>query len=989
MPTEIFSIGLDNSEFKKSLNESISKYKDLQKSSETALEASQNAFNKFSLAKPMAELAKLKSLFKEYMVLGGINTTEADKAIDEILKDKDKLQKALSNIKGEIHLVTDPNEQAKLLNVINQAEKAMEELGAASNTTSKKVSAIGGNADKLVPLRSQIRALKLEMQGLEDAGQEGSKRFQDLEIKAARLTDRMGDQQARIKILSSDTLKFDFGLSAINLATNGYQAITAAMQLFGSENEDVIKAMQKLQAITALTNSLKEIQNLLLKEGTFLTAGSALANNAYAASQRVIALAVGTSTGAMKAFKLALLATGVGALIVGLGFLVAKLSEVNKTSKETAESQKNLAEFNKEVASSAGKEITQLDILRGKIENVNLPMGVRLGAIKDIKKEFPTYFDGLSNEALLAGKVADAYDKASAAIIRKATANAASKQLEALADKKFALERKQTDDENKFLNEFENARATSTTVTGGGFGGGTTVSSTKEQEKLAAARRYQPIKEANRKALDDIKKDQDFYTKKIFENTDLKTEGKTTSTAKSSTAKVANTTKEVNKVVITEQDKLNKELERQEFIFNQNRLNDLIEFEKNKQKILLDATLDTEEKRKAALDAEQKKFDRKSLADEISYENFKISTLQKFRTKVNVEKQLNDAISNKAVKTTQLTEILNPVEAEKAKTEEVTDIERAEFDKKISELELQIAKLTGKSGGKDKGKKSGIDNFTTNLGYFETIFNSVVDGYKKIADAESNWLNKSVEIQRQRYNSAYELAKLGNSQYLAEEEKRLRETEKRRDAAARKQLQLDAILQGSQILLAAAGAAAQIAKPGAGPAAVIGGIAAIIGAIASGIALAKQLQAAQPKFKMGTDKFGSDKLSGGYDTPHNAELHGGEGIIQAYDGTADAFRPTIEFIRRNKKKAGAVNDFVRGINGGVNYKAIQNAVENKNYNLQFRTDALEDKLTKIERGLLFLGQNIASLQPKVVFDEQGLHTMYNTLNLDNLKKTMA
>ena len=126
--------------------------------------------------------------------------------------------------------------------------KDLEELGAAGTTASQKIDSVGGNSEKLVPLRTQIKNLKLEMQALEDAGEDGSKRFQDLEIQAARLTDRMGDQQARIRILSSDTLKFDFGLSAMNLATNGYQAITAAMQLFGTENEDVIKAMQKFTA---------------------------------------------------------------------------------------------------------------------------------------------------------------------------------------------------------------------------------------------------------------------------------------------------------------------------------------------------------------------------------------------------------------------------------------------------------------------------------------------------------------------------------------------------------------------------------------------------------------------------------------------------------------------------------------------------------------------------------------------------------------------
>jgi hypothetical protein len=48
------------------------------------------------------------------------------------------------------------------------------------------------------------------------------------------------------------------------------------------------------------------------------------------ATQKAYAFVMGTSTGAMKAFKLALIGTGIGALVVGVGLLIANFDKVKK-----------------------------------------------------------------------------------------------------------------------------------------------------------------------------------------------------------------------------------------------------------------------------------------------------------------------------------------------------------------------------------------------------------------------------------------------------------------------------------------------------------------------------------------------------------------------------------------------------------------------------------------------------------------------------------
>jgi hypothetical protein len=66
---------------------------------------------------------------------------------------------------------------------------------------------------------------------------------------------------------------------------------------------------------------VQQVANLLNKDSILITQGQA-------AAQALYAVAVGTSTGAMKAFRIALLATGIGAAVAAVGLLVAKWDEL-------------------------------------------------------------------------------------------------------------------------------------------------------------------------------------------------------------------------------------------------------------------------------------------------------------------------------------------------------------------------------------------------------------------------------------------------------------------------------------------------------------------------------------------------------------------------------------------------------------------------------------------------------------------------------------
>ena len=169
--------------------------------------------------------------------------------------------------------------------------------------------------------KQRLRELQKTLIDMSLAGQEGTKAFKQMEEEAGKLKDQIGDTSQRIKTLASDTVRIDTVVSAVQGITAGFQIAQGAAALFGSENEDLQKSLLKVQGAMALATGVQQVANLLNKDSILITQGQA-------AAQALYATAVGASTGAMKAFRIALLATGIGAAIAAVGLLIAKWDDL-------------------------------------------------------------------------------------------------------------------------------------------------------------------------------------------------------------------------------------------------------------------------------------------------------------------------------------------------------------------------------------------------------------------------------------------------------------------------------------------------------------------------------------------------------------------------------------------------------------------------------------------------------------------------------------
>lgn len=165
------------------------------------------------------------------------------------------------------------------------------------------------NAKKsIADLEKELQEVNEQLKNVEI----GSDAFNELQQKAASAKGQL-DQLNR----TTDTLSKGFqgwGENAAKVTagiSGGITAATAAMQLMGVENENVVEGIAKLQQLMAFTQGISSLKDL--SEGF-----------------KNLKSAVKVVTGSMNGLKGAIIGTGIGALVVALGLLIANWDKVTE-----------------------------------------------------------------------------------------------------------------------------------------------------------------------------------------------------------------------------------------------------------------------------------------------------------------------------------------------------------------------------------------------------------------------------------------------------------------------------------------------------------------------------------------------------------------------------------------------------------------------------------------------------------------------------------
>ncbi len=294
-----------------------------------------------------------------------INTVEfADniQIIEQTKQEFDALRDAIELAEVRMKQLNSTDEEFKSLAIVVEEGRVV--LSQYEEVAKLAASSTGS-------LKGQISAATTEFNKMEQSGKATVEQLVEQEKKIVKLKQAYGDQTERLKVLSSQTRGFDFGKASIQTAISAFQTYASITILAGGANEELQKKTLQLFAAMQLLTSLEVLAKSVRKESTIVIGLQTAAQATYTA-------VVGASTGALKAFRLALLATGIGAAVVVIGFLVNKLSSLANAAREAGAQQKLLKEINDKAIDSYAGQVVKLGALRNKLNDLTVSQKDRI-----------------------------------------------------------------------------------------------------------------------------------------------------------------------------------------------------------------------------------------------------------------------------------------------------------------------------------------------------------------------------------------------------------------------------------------------------------------------------------------------------------------------------------------------------------------------------------------------------------------------------------
>jgi hypothetical protein len=227
---------------------------------------------------------------------------------------------------------------------------------------------IQGNADEAVgSLRSQLRAAQADVAELSAKFGTTSQEAVQAAKRAGELKDRISDAKALTEAFNPDA-KFKALSSSLAGVAGGFAAVQGGMALFGAESAEVEKTLLKVQSAMALSQGLQQIGesvdsfkqlgavikslNIVQVANNFIQTGSialkkedVIATAAQSTATVAATAATSAATTGMKLLRLAIIGTGIGALVVGLVALYQNFDKVKEAVLNFLPGLKSVGDF--------------------------------------------------------------------------------------------------------------------------------------------------------------------------------------------------------------------------------------------------------------------------------------------------------------------------------------------------------------------------------------------------------------------------------------------------------------------------------------------------------------------------------------------------------------------------------------------------------------------------------------------------------------------
>ena len=211
--------------------------------------------------------------------------------------------------------------------------------------------------DNVKSLKAQYKEAVVELQRVSAAYGETSDEAIKAAKAAAQLKDQIGFTNDLVNSFNPDA-KFNALSKSFGGVLDGFQAVEGGLGLIGVEGESVQQAMLKVQSAMAFSQGIqglmeakdsfkqlgsvvKDVVAQLFRKNAATAAGAAVdkanvvttgaqavASSGLATAQGGVAVSTGVASNAMKLFRVALISTGIGAIVVAVGLLIANFDKL-------------------------------------------------------------------------------------------------------------------------------------------------------------------------------------------------------------------------------------------------------------------------------------------------------------------------------------------------------------------------------------------------------------------------------------------------------------------------------------------------------------------------------------------------------------------------------------------------------------------------------------------------------------------------------------
>ena len=249
-------------------------------SSTDALAKAQEKLNNYDkqyqeeLAKVNASLSANKKEINDAIKLQQAQDTVDAKQLDTYAQ-KQQYLTALNTLIRNHTTATDEDVQA-IDKMVQESAALQAELKATDEQMKIYVRNVGNYneaADKVVEshksVKSELKDLKAQMADMLANGvSKTDAAYLQLAERAGHLKDAIKDANEDITNFASDTRGMTNAINLAQSAVGAYQLYNSTMELFGQGNEEAAESMKKMMAVMTVLNSLQQVQNSLLENGS-------------------------------------------------------------------------------------------------------------------------------------------------------------------------------------------------------------------------------------------------------------------------------------------------------------------------------------------------------------------------------------------------------------------------------------------------------------------------------------------------------------------------------------------------------------------------------------------------------------------------------------------------------------------------------------------------------------------------------------------------